>query len=70
MSANRLTLTNHWISYLMNIPEKGMGYHLVKVFLKNGKILPQHKVLNSSILLLEPNEDINIDDIEKIQAEK
>jgi hypothetical protein len=39
MSINRLTLTNHWISYLMNIPEKGMGYHLVKVFLKNGEVL-------------------------------
>jgi hypothetical protein len=70
MSVNRLTLTNHWISYLMSIPEKGMGYHLVKVFLKNGKVLPKHKVLNSSILILEPNENISVDDIDEIQPEK
>lgn len=70
MSINRLTLNNHWISQLLNIPEKGMGYHLVNVFLKNGKILSKHKVLNSSILILEPNEDIKIEDIEKIQPEK
>ncbi len=70
MSTNRLTLNNHWISQLLSIPEKGMGYHLVKVFLKNGKVLPKHKVLNSSILILEPNENIAIEDIENIQPEK
>lgn len=48
----------------MNIPEKGMGYHLVNVFLKNGKVLPNHKVLNSSILLLEPDEEVTIEDID------
>lgn len=69
MSTNRLTLSNHWITQLLSIPEKGMGYHLVKVFLKNGKVLPKHKVLNSSILLLEANEDIRIEDIVKIQPE-
>jgi hypothetical protein len=70
MSVNRLNLTKHWISYLMNVPERGMGYHLVNVILKNGKVLPRHKVLNSSILLLEDDEHIGIEDIEKIQAEK
>ena len=70
MSTKRLTLNSYWISQLLRIPEKGMGYHLVSVILKNGKVLSQHKVLNSSILLLEPNEDINVEDIDKIQPEK
>lgn len=69
MSTNRLTLSNHWITQLLSIPEKGMAYHLTKVFLKNGKVLPKNKVLNSSVLILEANEDIRIEDIIKMQPD-
>jgi hypothetical protein len=46
-----------------------MGYQLVKVILKSGKILHRHKVLNSELLMLEENENITITDIEKIELE-
>lgn len=58
-----------FINTLVNLPEKGMGYQMVKVFLKSGKVLYQHKVLNSELLMLEENENITIKDIDKIELE-
>lgn len=70
MSYKTLHLSEKWVALLLNLPEKGMGYHLVSVILKNGQTLKKHKVLNSSLLVLEENENINVSDIEKIQPEK
>ncbi len=67
---NSLQLPNKWSNFLLNLPESGMGYQLVRVFLKNGKVLRKQKVLNSSCLLLEPPEKISERDIEKIELEK
>lgn len=64
-----LPLPNKFIKSLVTLPETGMGYQLVKVFLRNGKILRQHKVLNSSILILEGGEVISENEIEKIEPE-
>ena len=64
-----LKLTDSFINILMNLPENSMGYQVVKVILKSGKISHQHKVLNSEILLLEENENITIKDIDKIELE-
>ena len=52
---------------LQSQPETGMGYQVVKVILKNGKVLHGHKVLNSELLLLDENEKITINDIDKIK---
>jgi len=46
-----------------------MGYQIVKVILKSGKILHEHKVLNSELLVLEENENISVKDIDKIELE-
>lgn len=35
-----------------------MGYQIVKVILKSGKVLNRHKVINSELLMLEENENI------------
>jgi hypothetical protein len=70
MSSRTLHLSEKWINFILNLPEKGMGYHLVNVILKNGQTLRKHKILNSSLLVLEENENINVDDIEKIQQDK
>jgi hypothetical protein len=45
-----IQLPNKHTTFLANLPETGMGYQLVKVILKNGKILNNYKVLNSSLL--------------------
>jgi hypothetical protein len=64
-----LKLTDNLINVLVKFPESGMGYQLVKVILKSGKVLHQHKVLNSELLMLEENENITVKDIDKIELE-
>ncbi len=69
MEAQSLKLPNRFIEMLVNLPESGMGYQIVKVFLKSGEVLRQQKVLNSEILMLENNANISIKDIENIELE-
>ena len=69
MQSRTLKLSDSFINLLVNLPENGMGYQIVKVFLKSGKVLHQHKVLNAEILMLEENEKISVKDIEKIELE-
>ena len=69
MQTRTLKLSDSFINALVNLPESGMGYQIVKVFLKCGEVLDQHKLINSEILILEENENISIKDIEKIELE-
>ena len=69
MQTRTLKLSDSFINILVNLPENGMDYQIVKVILKSGKILHQHKVINSSLLKLEENENIIEKDIEKIELE-
>ena len=69
MQTRTLKLSDSFINILINLPESGMGYQLVKVILKNGIVLHQHKVLNSELLMLEENENITVKDIDKIELE-
>ena len=69
MQTRTLKLSDSFINALVNLPESGMGYQIVKVFLKSGEVLDQHKLINSEILILEENENISIKDIEKIELE-
>jgi len=69
MQTRTLKLSDSFINFLVNLPESGMGYQIVKVILKSGKVLRQHKVLNSELLMLEENENITIKDIDKIELE-
>lgn len=62
-----LRLSEKYVNILLEWPETGMGYQIVNVFLRTGRVLRKHKVLNSEILLLEPDERINEADIEKIE---
>jgi hypothetical protein len=69
MQTRALKLSDSFINILVNLPENGMGYQIVKVILKNGEVLNHHKVINSSLLMLEENENITEKDIEKIELE-
>jgi hypothetical protein len=69
METRALKLSDSFINVLVNLPENGMGYQVVKVILKSGRILYQHKVINASLLLLSENENITEKDIEKIELE-
>jgi len=69
MHTRTLKLPGSFINILINLPENGMGYQIVKVILKSGKVLSSHKVINSELLMLEENENISIKDIDKIELE-
>lgn len=69
MQTRTLKLSDTFINILVNLPENGMGYQIVKVILKSGRVLHQHKVLNAELLMLEENENIFVKDIDKIELE-
>ncbi len=53
---------------LKDLSETGLGYHQVDVLLKNGRVLKDRIVINSSKLILNPGEDIKSTDIDEIST--
>jgi hypothetical protein len=51
---------------ISNLPESGMGYHVVDIILKSGRVISDRKILNGSHLKLNPGESIETKDIEDI----
>lgn len=70
MPLRTLNIPANFSKLLAKFPESGMGYQWVKVILKNGAIFPKHKVLNSSILVLEETDHFSELDILTIELEK
>ena len=65
----QIELSKKFINLLITLPENGMGYQLVKVFLKKGNILRNLKVINSSLLIVDQNLKLNTGDIKTIELE-
>jgi len=63
-----ITLPEHLIKRLQELPETGMGYQVVDFELKNGTILKSVTVLNSSIALLD--KDMDVSEIVKVELSK
>jgi hypothetical protein len=63
---NVIELTEDVKSQLEGLTETGMGYHVVDVSLKNGRLLRGRTILNSSKLILNPDETISPDEIDEI----
>lgn len=70
MQTQKIILPEKFVNFLVNLPENGMGYQLVKIFLKDGKVLRKHKVINSSVLILDGAESITLSQISKLELEK
>ena len=64
---DKLKLKKEHINILSKLPEKGMGYQLVDITLKNGDLLKNRIILNACYLKLNESEKLNADDIEKIE---
>lgn len=69
-STGKIRLRKKDIDFLIECPESGMGYQTVNITLKNKQTLNNRVVLNSEFLLLEDNEDIDPNLIEKIELVK
>ncbi len=66
----RKRLPTRFIDILVDLPEQGMGYQVVNIILKDGTILSERKVVNSTYLLLNDNEEIKTIDIVKVELFK
>ena len=65
----KVKLNDKQIQQLINIPETGMGYQLVRAIFNNGKIIRNLKVLNSEYLLLNDDQELDIYKIIKFELE-
>lgn len=63
-----IKLPENLIRKLQELPETGMGYQVVNFKFKDGKIVKNITVLNSSIALLD--ETIDVSQIEDIKLAK
>jgi len=66
----KVKLPTKLIDKLADLPEQGMGYQVVNITLKNGTILTDRRVVNSTYLLLFDSEKIETSDIEQIELFK
>jgi len=64
---SQLKLSKIFSDYLSELPETGMGYQIVDIELKNGNILKDYVVLNSTYLKLKNNENIENAEIKMIK---
>lgn len=62
-----IRLCNKHVRYLMNLPESGMGYQVVNIRLKSGRLLRNKVVLNSEFLLLENGDEISQGCIKQVE---
>lgn len=65
-----IKLLDEQIKILEDLPESGMGYQIVNITLKNGIILKDRIVMNSTYLKVEENEIISPNDIVSINLKK
>lgn len=63
-------LSDEQIRILEELPESGMGYQIVNITLKNGVILKDRIVMNSTYLKMGVDEKINPNDILSINLKK
>ena len=62
----KLKLRSKITNILSILPETGMGYQAVDVYLKGGKVLHNRIVLNSTYLQLKNNEQISLSQIKEV----
>lgn len=66
----KVELPTNLIDKLADLPEQGMGYQVVNVTLKNGQVLADRRVVNSTYLILLDNEHLTTADIENVELHK
>ena len=67
----RIKLSKKWIDYLCSLPESGMGYQVVDITPKDGRVLKGAIVFNAEELGLPPEyKDLKIEDIDGVKLSK
>ena len=63
----RVTLGQKWIDKLVSLPETGMGYQIVDVYLESGAILRKLLVINCEEIVIHPPWTFFENDIQDIR---
>lgn len=67
----RAKLSKKWVEYLASMPESGMGYQIVDIMLKDGRVLKEIAVFNAEELGLPPEyKDFRTEDIQDVKLVK
>jgi hypothetical protein len=69
MKTKTIKLPKSFVNKLANLPESGMGYQVVKVILRSGRVLKNQKVLNSELLMIDDDMKFYVEDILQIEME-
>jgi hypothetical protein len=70
MKPKTIKLPENFVNKLVNLPESGMGYQVVKIILRSGKVLHRQKVINSEYLMLDGTQDFLVNEIKTIDLEQ
>lgn len=69
MKTKTIKLPESFVNKLVTLPESGMGYQVVKIILRSGRVLRRQKVINSEYLMLDENQHLLVNDIKTIDLE-
>ena len=63
-----IKLSKKWVEYLASVPESGIGYQIVNVTLKDGRVVKKTVVFNAEDLKLPPEyRGVELEDVEEIK---
>lgn len=62
-----MRLSKKWIDKLAALPENGIGYQLVDIYLKNGMIIKEVVVVNCEALIYRGSLSFSENDIQNIE---
>ena len=65
-----MILSQEWVDKLSKLPETGMGYQIVDVYLKNGVVIRNAIVANCIILINSGIKRLSENDIQDIKVHK
>lgn len=64
----KIKLNTKLISLLQTLPETGMGYQIINIGFRNGRVVKEVKILNCTYALI--SENMNFRDIKSIEVMK
>ena len=63
-------LSKKWTDKLAALPESGMGYQVVDVHLKDGRVVREVIVINCEVMVEQGNQSFSEGDIQDVELHK
>lgn len=65
----KVKLNTQFMEELKELPENGIGFQLVNIIKKDGKVLTNRVISNCEYLLLKEGETIDVSEIKEIEID-